>query len=60
MKKQQSIFALLFACWLVIGSLCFPAQAVDIPINTQTISYLSDGSYLVTTITYDALSLEPV
>ena len=57
MKKQQSIFALLFACWLVIGSLCFPAQAVDIPMNTQTISYLSDGSYLVTTITYVALSL---
>ena len=55
MKKWKILCALLLAVFLSTGALLPSALAADAPEPSETVTDFSDGSYLVTRITYDAM-----
>lgn len=56
MKKLQFLCTMLLIILLSTGALCSPALAIDAPDCVETITFFADGSYLVTSITYDSVN----
>ncbi len=56
MKKLKIFCAMFLVCLLSTGALVPSALAADVADNTDAVVYFSDGSYLVTSITYDSIN----